>query len=78
MSEAERSSVRAAETDDTTNERSAMRARGWAIVAFREPAAYGIPELPVWTVCECDGLALADSPESEPFIRAAQPVQVQR
>ncbi len=78
MSEAERSSVRAAEPDDTTRERSEMRARRWAIAASRNPAAYGIPELPVWTVCEYDGLALADSPESEPFIRAAEPMQVRR
>lgn len=75
MGEVERVSSR---PDETTGDGAEMRARRWAIAAGQEPSTYGIPERPTLTVCECPGLALADGPDSEPFIRAAAPVQVRR
>jgi hypothetical protein len=60
---------------------SRMCARTWAIAhRFREPADYGVPELPDWTVrrTEGGGLALARDAESEPFVSAADPVTVRR
>ncbi|WP_436901931.1 hypothetical protein [Halovenus halobia] len=77
MSEVERVSGQA-EGDETTRDGAEMRARRWAIAAVQEPSAYDIPELPTSTVCDCAGLALADAPDSEPFIRAAEPMQVRR
>ena len=60
--------------------RSAMHARTWAIAATREPAAYGIPELPDWRLLDADGagMALAEEGRTEPFITAQQPARVRR
>lgn len=58
---------------------AAMRARRWAIAASREPAAYGIPELPGWRrLDDGDGFALAQAGSTEPFITAQQPMTVRR
>jgi hypothetical protein len=56
-----------------------MRARTWTIAScYRDPADYGIPELPDWEVCrpECGGVAFAD--DDEWFIAAAEPTKVRR
>lgn len=58
-----------------------MRARCWTIAhRYREPAAYGIPELPAWDVRTgpSGALAFAESADSEPFVRAERPVRVRR
>ncbi|WP_336327338.1 hypothetical protein [Halovenus sp. HT40] len=58
---------------------SAMHARTWAIAAAREPAAYGIPELPDWRLLDVTpGMALAEEDQTEPFISAEQPMTVRR
>jgi hypothetical protein len=60
---------------------SSMRARTW-LVAFRyyDPSDYDIPALPAWTVTRPDagGIAFAADDDESPFIRAEQPVRVQR
>lgn len=59
--------------------RSAMHARTWAIAAIREPAAYGIPELPDWRLLDANpGMALAEAGRTEPFISAQHPMTVRR
>lgn len=58
-----------------------MRARTWAIAyCYSDPAEYGIPELPEWTVSqsESNGLSFAEDDVSEPFISAEHPVRVRR
>ncbi|AEH36885.1 hypothetical protein Halxa_2260 [Halopiger xanaduensis SH-6] len=58
-----------------------MLARRWTIAhRYREPAAYGIPELPAWDVraSASGGLEFAASADSEPFLRAERPVRVRR
>jgi hypothetical protein len=58
-----------------------MRTRRWVIAHhYRDPADYGVPELPEWTVrrTECDGISLAEDDDSEPFISADRPVRVRR
>jgi hypothetical protein len=60
---------------------SGMRARRWVVAScYREPADYGIPPLPRWSVRRTDGggLALAASEAGEPFVSAADPVRVRR
>lgn len=57
-----------------------MGAREWAIAyRFREPADYGIPTLPEWSVATTEegGVAFGDG-SNEPFIRAEHPVRVRR
>ena len=57
-----------------------MRAREWVLAEkFRQPADYGIPELPAWRICRSgrDGLALADA-DTDPFIAADNPMKVRR
>jgi hypothetical protein len=58
-----------------------MHARQWVVAScYREPADYGIPALPRWSVRRTDegGLALAASDAAEPFVSAADPVRVRR
>lgn len=57
-----------------------MRARRWVIAhRFREPAAYGIPELPAWDVrTDGTGIAFARADDVEPFISADRPMRVRR
>jgi len=58
-----------------------MQARTWAIAAqYNDPADYGIPTLPTWTVSWTDrrGFALAANGDADPFIRAEQPMKVRR
>jgi hypothetical protein len=58
-----------------------MGARTWAIAyLYHEPAAYGVPELPEWTVSRVDEdrLAFAADGETEPFISAGDPMRVRR
>lgn len=58
-----------------------MRARRWVIAYhYSDPADYGIPELPTWTVCRAGkiGLSFAEDEGAEPFIHAEQPVRVRR
>ncbi|WP_276259791.1 hypothetical protein [Haloglomus litoreum] len=62
-------------------EPGAMRARTWSLAAsFRDPADYGIPSLPEWTVYHGDGGAMALGPEDGDgvFIAADDPVPVRR
>lgn len=67
------------EESTQTKTRSAMHARTWAIAATREPAAYGIPELPDWRLLDATpGMALAEAGHAEPFISAEQPMTVRR
>jgi len=57
-----------------------MRVREWAVAgAYRDPADYGIPELPDWKTCrlDCGGLAFADA-DGEVFIVAEDPATVRR
>ena len=54
-----------------------MRARTWAIAAaYRDPADYGVPELPNWEVCRDGGAVAFVSGDDEPFIAAESPVTV--
>lgn len=79
--ESERASDPDLQTDDSTaSRRSSMRARRWVIAhRYRDPEAYGIPDLPAWDVRTEDGrLAFAASAETEPFIRAERPMRVRR
>jgi hypothetical protein len=58
-----------------------MGARTWLIAAlYSDPAAYGIPALPSWTVSRTarGGLAFASDEDAEPFISAENPVRVRR
>lgn len=58
-----------------------MSARRWTIAArFEEPADYGIPTVPSLTVSRTDdgGIELATDADTEPFVRAEQPVDVRR
>ncbi|MDF9744387.1 hypothetical protein [Natrinema salsiterrestre] len=58
-----------------------MLARTWVIAAqYNDPADYGIPTLPPWTVTRTDrgGIALAANADSDPFVRAEQPMTVRR
>ncbi|GCF15364.1 hypothetical protein Harman_32990 [Haloarcula mannanilytica] len=60
---------------------SRMQARTWVIAAqYNDPEDYGIPTLPKWTVLqsESSGIAFAENPESDPFIRSEQPMKVRR
>jgi hypothetical protein len=60
---------------------SCMHARSW-VIAYRygEPADYGIPALPSWSVRRTDagGVALAEDDDSEAFVRADAPMKVRR
>lgn len=65
----------------TKDSASGMLARTWVIAArYNDPADYGIPTLPTWTVSRMDdgGIALAANPDADPFIRAEQPVAIRR
>lgn len=77
LSEEQADSSQVRTTERTT---SAMHARTWAIAATREPAAYGIPELPAWCRLDPDGagIAFADDGCTAPFISAQQPMTVRR
>jgi hypothetical protein len=58
-----------------------MRARTWVLACnYRDPADYGIPTLPAWTVTRtaCGALSFAADDESTPFISAEHPVRVRR
>ncbi|WP_256402479.1 hypothetical protein [Halorubrum salinum] len=60
---------------------SAMLARAWVIAArYGDPTAYGIPEPPSMSVSETDagGIALSTAAGADPFIRAGNPVPIQR
>ena len=60
---------------------SRMRARTWVIAHhYHEQEEYGIPAIPDWTVVETDrnGVAFAENDETEPFIRADEPMRVRR
>ncbi|RKD98146.1 hypothetical protein [Halopiger aswanensis] len=79
----ERGADSAASAADTETESgsSSMLARCWTIAhRYREPAAYGIPELPAWHVRSSvsGSLEFAVSADSEPFLRAERPVRVRR
>lgn len=55
-----------------------MEARRWAVTAnYRDPANYGVPELPDWTVRSEDG-ALAYAVDGEAFVRTAGRVCARR
>lgn len=49
-------------------------------VEYQDPADYGVPELPNWAVSKTEngGPALSATADTEPFIRADQPVSVRR
>lgn len=71
----------AAEASLDTDRPGEMRARTWTIAArFREPADYGIPSLPAWTVYREGGGGLAFGPADgeEVFIAAENPMRVRR
>jgi hypothetical protein len=58
-----------------------MLARTWVIAAqYNDPADYGIPKLPSWTVSRTDsrGIGFGVSADADPFIRAEQPVKIRR
>jgi hypothetical protein len=58
-----------------------MRARFWTIAAsFNDPADYGIPPLPEWTVYRESGggMALGAEESDGVFIAADDPVRVRR
>lgn len=76
----ERSRTTERSADATSRTESSMRARRWVIAhRFRDPAAYGIPELPTWDVRTDDRkLAFAASSDTAPFISAERPVRVRR
>ena len=57
----------------------AMRARRWCIAAtFNDPADYGIPELPDWTVYRDEDGTLALGEAGDRFLSAGSPVRVRR
>ncbi|WP_254832935.1 hypothetical protein [Haloglomus salinum] len=63
------------------DEPGAMRTREWAIAAnFHDPADYGIPPLPEWTVYKeaRGGMALGVADGDGVFIAADDPVKVRR
>lgn len=79
------SSPRTAPDEDTVihpprSERAGMSARIWSIAhRYRDPADYGIPMLPDWTVSRPDEGAIAFATgDDDPFISAAHPVPVRR
>ncbi len=57
-----------------------MGARVWAIAyRYRDPADYGIPTLPGWTVSRTENGGIAfHATDGEPFIRADRPVSIRR
>lgn len=62
-------------------DRGTMRARIWTIAAaFNDPADYGIPPLPEWTVYKeaGGGMALGAAEHDGVFIAADTPVTVRR
>jgi hypothetical protein len=65
----------------TTRSTSCMHVRSWLIAyQYGNPADYGMPALPEWSVRRTDasGIALAEDDVSEPFIRAETPMKVRR
>lgn len=70
-----------AEPSTDLHDRGTMRARAWTIAAtFNEPADYGIPPLPEWTVYKetGGGMALGAAEHDGVFIAADDPVTVRR
>jgi hypothetical protein len=62
-------------------EPGAMRARTWSVAAnFHEPADYGVPPLPEWTVYKeaGGGMALGAEDGDGVFIAAEDPMDIRR
>ena len=75
----ERGSESAGTDADPETEGGTMRARRWCIAAtFHDPADYGIPELPDWTVYRDEDGTLAFGERGERFLSAGNPVRVRR